>query len=83
VLQLGGYQRAAEILTILSGRTWTRQYVHVLWRARKQPVTILNHLIPVSGFPDRYEIEVNGHIRRFFDMDDIVRWFEEHPEFRR
>lgn len=64
ILRVGGFQEAAGFLASLSGRPWSRQAVHQLWKRRN-----------VNGFPELGEYLVNGHVKLYFNMDDITRWY--------
>lgn len=64
ILRVGGFQEAATFLAMLSGRPHSRQSVHQLWKRRN-----------VNGFPEQGKYLVNGHVKLYFDMDDILRWY--------
>jgi hypothetical protein len=64
ILRLGGFQEAASCLTTLSGRPYSRQAVHQLWKRRD-----------LNGFPEMGSYHVNGHVKLYFNMDDITRWY--------
>lgn len=64
ILCIGGFQEAATFLTSLAGRPYSRQAVHQLWKRRN-----------VNGFPDMGKYRVNGHVKLYFNMDDITRWY--------
>ena len=64
ILRLGGFQEAAVFLTTLSGKPYSRQAVHQLWKRRN-----------LNGFPEMGKYLVNGHVKFFFNMDDITRWY--------
>jgi hypothetical protein len=63
-LKLGGFREAADTLTGLSGRRYSRQGVQQLWKRRG-----------TNGFPDLREISINGKPKRLFDMEDVADWY--------
>lgn len=65
-LHLGGFQEAADQLSVLSKHSYSRQAVHQLWKRRS-----------VNGFPDRKTYLINGYTKLYFNMEDINQWFSE------
>jgi len=53
---LGGFQQAAQTLTHIAGRTFTRQGIQQFWRRGD-----------VNGFPEREARSINGHVRLLLD----------------
>lgn len=64
ITQLGGFQEAAEVLTALAGKPWSRQGVQQMWKRRGS-----------NGFPERRTYAINGQIKEFFEIQDILDWF--------
>lgn len=64
-LHLGGFQEAADYLSVLAKRPYSRQSVHQLWKRRN-----------VNEFPDRKEYLINGYIKLYFDMEEIKNWYQ-------
>lgn len=61
---LGGFQAAAEVLTRLAGRTYSRQTVQQLWERRH-----------TNGFPEREEWTINGRLKVYLDMQEVADWY--------
>lgn len=62
--RLGGYQEAAEILSGLSGKKYSRQGVQQMFARRAS-----------NGFPDRHTYVINGRIKQLFRLQDVEDWF--------
>lgn len=62
--QLGGYQEAAQILSRISGRNWSRQGVQRMHQRRE-----------ANGFPDRKTYEINGKPKELFQISDVLDWY--------
>ena len=61
---LGGFQQAAQTLTHIAGRTFTRQGIQQFWRRGD-----------VNGFPEREARSINGHVRLLLDMQELADWY--------
>jgi hypothetical protein len=62
--ELGGFQTAADVLTQISGRPWSRQAVQQLYLRRK-----------VNGFPSMYNYSINGKVKKFFRIRNVETWY--------
>ena len=62
--ELGGFQTAADVLTQISGRHWSRQAVQQLYIRRK-----------VNGFPQMYSYSINGTVKKFFRIRNVETWY--------
>jgi hypothetical protein len=62
--ELGGFQTAADVLSDISGRRWSRQAVQQLYVRRK-----------TNRFPQMYEYSINGKPRKYFRIKNIRDWY--------
>ena len=62
--ELGGFQQAAETLTSLAGRSYSRQGIQQFYERRD-----------VNGFPERKPWTINGHTRELLDMQEVADWY--------
>ncbi len=63
VQRLGGFSEAARALTVMTGKSRSRQGVYKTWLRRG-----------VNGFPEQHEYEINGKIKNFFDIAEVLAW---------
>jgi len=63
-LHLGGFQEAADLLSRLSQRKYSRQSVHQLWKRRSY-----------NAFPDRKTYLINGYTKHYFDIAEVESWY--------
>lgn len=63
--KLGGFQEAADLISTLSHKSYSRQGVHQLWKRRDY-----------NGFPERKELSINGFHKKYFDLEEVKEWWE-------
>ncbi len=63
VLRLGSFSEAARALAAETGRSHSRQGVYKMWQRRA-----------VNGFPEQHEYEINGRVKSFFDIGEVLAW---------
>lgn len=64
IKQLGGFQEAAEILTAIAGKPYSRQGIQQMWKRRE-----------ANGFPDRHAYAINGKLRELLDIQEVADWY--------
>jgi hypothetical protein len=64
MIELGGFQAAANLLTDLSGREWSRQSVQQLYKRRK-----------INRFPPMVSYSINGKIHKYFPLRNVSAWY--------
>lgn len=63
--ELGGFQAAAELLTDLSGRNYSRQGVQQLYKRRA-----------VNHFPALAAYQINGKMHMYFNLRRVKSWYD-------
>jgi hypothetical protein len=64
MIELGGFQAAAETLTEISGRQWSRQAVQQLYKRRK-----------INRFPPMVSVSINGKPHKYFILRNVNAWY--------
>lgn len=64
---MGGFQWAANELTKISRKKYSRQSVQALWGRRDK-----------NGFPELHPYTINGHDHDYFRSDEVREWCKAH-----